>query len=177
MGESEVWGAGVGDSDAGSEQPAHLRRLALVHSLLSAGLDNASAVGRLLTETRAAVDELVRGGEGLPGNELERLRREAGQLRDALASLLVIERARGMLMQEHKISDTDALSRLEQEARRRHQQLRDIAAEMTEAAPRSAGEAPTPPTARSAHGDGDAGRADGALPGKDTQTWRHLPPT
>ena len=135
-------------------------RLDLIEQLLSAIEGNASAIQRLVSQTRAETAAMLNGDEGSSrSDEIERLRHEAEQLREALASLVTIERAKGILMQQQGISDTEAWALLEAESRRRNRTVRDVAANLAHAVPRRDREAAAPPVGAPVQ-IGPEGRAD-----------------
>ena len=111
-------------------------RLRLVDSLLTAAGDNLSSLHRLLTEVRTEV-ELVRRDEEdrSRDEEIRALRREVEQLREGMASRAVIERAKGILMQGHGISEARSFELLNELSQRRHRKLRDVAADVVDGAP------------------------------------------
>ena len=59
------------------------------------------------------------------------LQREVGQLREALVSRAVVERAKGMLMQAHGMSEDQSFQLLTAVSQAHQQKVRDVAAELT----------------------------------------------
>ena len=110
--------------------PVH-DRLRLTESLLRAIEDSVSSLQRLLSEVHKEVDVALRDAAdwARPG-EVSALRLEIEQLREGMASRAVIERAKGMLMQAHELSESQAFDLLSELSQRRHRKVRDVAAEV-----------------------------------------------
>ena len=115
-----------------SERPDPAARLRLVDSLLAAAGDSSSALQRLLTETALVVQEARREVAASRDEEVQALRREVEQLREGLASRAVIERAKGMLMQAHDLTESQSFELLTQLSHSRHRKLRDVAADVVD---------------------------------------------
>ncbi len=64
---------------------------------------------------------------------LEAARRENGDLRDALETRKLVERAKGVLAQRFQLSEADAFRRLQKTARDRSQPLKQVAQEIVRA--------------------------------------------
>jgi two-component system, response regulator PdtaR len=64
---------------------------------------------------------------------LEAAQRENGDLRDALETRKLVERAKGVLAQRFQLSEADAFRRLQKTARDRSQTLRQVAQEIVRA--------------------------------------------
>ncbi len=64
--------------------------------------------------------------------ETERLVEQVGRLEGALERRAVIERAKGILMERHSISDREAFDRLRAHARSRNRTVVDVASAVTE---------------------------------------------
>jgi len=120
-------------------------RLRLVDSLLAVAGDNLSALQRLLAEVATEVAQL-RGGPGpaARGDEVQALRREVEQLREGMASRAVIERAKGVLMQAHALTEQQAFDLLTELSHDLHRKVRDVAAEVLDGSlsPRPGGARP-----------------------------------
>jgi len=86
---------------------------------------------RMLDEVRREVARLLEQETDVARDEeVAALRREVAQLREALASRTVIERAKGFLMHERGIDEGQAFDRLNDLAQRHRRKLRDVAAEI-----------------------------------------------
>jgi hypothetical protein len=111
-------------------------RLRLVEALLRAVEESLSPMQRLLAQIHREVDQALDAGtaDG-PDTELTALRREVEQLREGLATRGVIERAKGMLMSRHEISEGQAFELLSHMSQRSRRKLRDVAAEVAGATP------------------------------------------
>jgi hypothetical protein len=106
-------------------------RLRLVESLLTAVGDSLSALQRLLSEVHNEVDLARREEEeSSRDGEIQALRREVEQLREGMISRAVIERAKGILMQTHSLSESESFDLLNEMSHRRHRKLRDVAADV-----------------------------------------------
>ena len=122
-----------------ADRPSGQSELRLVALLLGAIEDSLSSLQRLLEQVHGEVDALLRddsrssSGGASSGGEGEALRREIDQLRYALISRPTIERAKGALMQRHRISETESFALLNKESQRQGKKLRDVAAEVTKA--------------------------------------------
>lgn len=86
---------------------------------------------RLLSEARKEIEQemnerLMSGRE----NELLALRREVDQLRGGIVSRGTIERAKGMLMQGHGLSEDQAFELMSAVSQREGRKLRDVAADI-----------------------------------------------
>ncbi|MGY1608865.1 MULTISPECIES: ANTAR domain-containing response regulator [unclassified Geodermatophilus] len=87
---------------------------------------------RMLDEVRREVTRLLeQEADAARDEEVAALRREVAQLREALASRAVIERAKGFLMHERGIDEGQAYDRLNDLAQRHRRKVRDVAAEIT----------------------------------------------
>jgi uncharacterized protein YbgA (DUF1722 family) len=86
-------------------------------------------VQRLLAEAQEQID---RHGEieAAREAELSALRREVQQLREGLASRAVIERAKGILMHAHGLTEPGSFDLLSEISQRQRRKLGDIAAEV-----------------------------------------------
>jgi len=65
--------------------------------------------------------------------ELQQLRHQVHSLQDTIEARKVIERAKGILMKRHKLKDQEAYHMLEQRARERGYEVREIAQAIIEA--------------------------------------------
>jgi ANTAR domain-containing protein len=105
--------------------------LRLAQSLLRAVEESVPPIQRLLDEVRREITRLLDQETATDRDgELTALRREVVQLREALSSRVVIERAKGILMQEHGIAEDQAFDRLNDLAQRHRRKVRDLAAEI-----------------------------------------------
>jgi hypothetical protein len=106
-------------------------RLRLVDSLLTAVTDSLSSLQRLLAEVHNEIDQARREeDESSRDAEIHNLRREVEQLREGMNSRAVIERAKGILMQTHAISESESFDVLNDMSHSRHRKLRDVAADV-----------------------------------------------
>jgi regulator of replication initiation timing len=109
-------------------------RLRMSEALLTAMGESLSSVQRLLTETRAEIAAIRQEEEDSPLEEERRaLRREVDQLREALASRAVIERAKGILMHTHAVSEAQSFELLNELSKKQQRKVRDVAAEVADA--------------------------------------------
>jgi hypothetical protein len=162
------------DSDAAQEGAADaVEQADRIQALVKAMGDMISSlatvnlqVGR---EVTAALDKQPTP-RTVEDGELDRLRRENAQLRDALEGRGVIERAKGMLMVSRRCDEDVAFQILVAVSRRQRRRVREVAAEvvlsggaLTESAPRPGG--PVPGTvARLNPGAGGRDRTAGSHP-------------
>jgi hypothetical protein len=113
-------------------------RLRLVDSLLSAVGDSLSSLQRLLSEVHNEIDLARREEEeSSRDDEIQALRREVEQLREGMTSRAVIERAKGILMQTHSLSESESFDLLNEMSHRRHRKLRDVAVDVATGAQNS----------------------------------------
>lgn len=106
-------------------------RLRLTDSMLRAVEESVASLQRLLSEVRREVDRaLSDAAEWERHEELHALRQEMEQLREGFNSRAVIERAKGILMQGHALSEAQAFDFLNELSQRRHRKLRDVAADV-----------------------------------------------
>ena len=118
-----------------SRPPAH-DHLRLAESLLRAVEDSVSSLQRLLREVHQEIDFLLRDvPESEQHQEVSSLRQEVEQLREGLVSRAVIERAKGIIMQAHAVSECQAFDLLNELSQRQHRKLRDIAADVVNGQP------------------------------------------
>jgi hypothetical protein len=106
-------------------------RLRLVESLLRAVEDSMSPLQRLVSEVHKEIglalhEEMKSGRE----EELSALRREVDQLREGMVSRAAIERAKGMLMQGHGLTESQSFDLLGEMSQRYRRKLRDVAADI-----------------------------------------------
>ena len=107
-------------------------RLRLAESLLRAVTDSITPLQRLLAEVHKEITlALQEEIESRRDEELSGLRREVNQLRDAMVSRAVIERAKGILMQGQGLTESESFELLNEISQRQHRKLRDIAADVT----------------------------------------------
>jgi hypothetical protein len=106
-------------------------RLRLARSLLQAVEESISPLQRLLAEAQEELGLALQGeAESARDAELDALRREVQQLRDGLVSRAVIERAKGILMHAHGLTEQEAFDLLNVISQRQRRKLRDIAADI-----------------------------------------------
>jgi|tagenome__1003787_1003787.scaffolds.fasta_scaffold20747802_2 hypothetical protein len=106
-------------------------RLRLADSLLVAIEGSLSSLQRLLTEVHKEITLSLRDEiEASRDEVISALRREVDQLREGMASRAVIERAKGILMQMHSVSEAESYALLNETSQRRHRKLRDVAADV-----------------------------------------------
>ena len=148
--------------------PVH-DRLRLTESLLRAIEDSVSSLQRLLSEVHKEVDVALReAGEWAGPAELSTLRVEIEQLREGMSSRAVIERAKGMLMQAHELSESQAFDLLSDLSQRRHRKLRDVAADVVSGI--------VSPRVGAADAEVAAGRLDGTGPQQEVPVGRPRTP-
>ena len=117
----------MGDTDR-SDLAARLR---LVDSLLTVATDIASSLQRVLSEVHNELAPARREEEAHPRDaEIAELRREVAQLREGMASRAVIERAKGLLMRGHGVTEAESFALLTELSQRTHRKLRDVAADL-----------------------------------------------
>ena len=110
-------------------------RLRLVDSLLTAATDIMSSLQRVLAEVHNELEPARREEEAHPRDaEIAELRREVGQLREGMASRAVIERAKGVLMRGHGVTEAESFALLTELSQRTHRKLRDVAADLLDGA-------------------------------------------
>ncbi|MGY1727079.1 ANTAR domain-containing response regulator [Geodermatophilus sp. SYSU D01062] len=106
--------------------------LHLAENLLYAIEESVQPTQRLLAEVRQTITRLLEQEVAADRTgEVAALRREVAQLREALASRPVIERAKGILMHEYGINEDQAFERLNELAQRHRRKVRDVAGEIT----------------------------------------------
>jgi hypothetical protein len=111
-------------------------RLRLVDSLLTAVGDSLTSLQRLLSEVHNEIAQARREeDESSRDDEIQALRREVEQLREGMTSRAVIERAKGILMQTHALSESESFDLLNEMSQRRHRKLRDVAADVATGSP------------------------------------------
>jgi hypothetical protein len=111
-------------------------RLRLVDSLLTVATDMVSSLQRVLTEVHHELGPVRREEEAHPRDaEIADLRREVAQLREGLASRAVIERAKGVLMHGHGVTEAESFTLLTELSQRTHRKVRDVAADLLDGAP------------------------------------------
>jgi hypothetical protein len=112
------------------------QRLRLVDSLLTAATDILSSLQRVLTEVHNELGPARREEEEHPRDtEIADLRREVAQLREGMATRAVIERAKGVLMRGHGVSEAESFTLLTDMSQRTHRKVRDVAADLLEGTP------------------------------------------
>jgi hypothetical protein len=157
----------------GEAMRPHLQdRLRLAESLLRAVEDSLSGLQRLLSEVHKEVGLGLREEiESAREQELSDLRREVTQLREAMVSRAVIERAKGILMQGQGLTEAQSFNVLNEMSQRHRRKLRDIAADVASGTlthhlavvpPAGAPPEPTLPEARRRARGPDAGEPDRA---------------
>jgi hypothetical protein len=116
----------------GEAMRPHLQdRLRLAESLLRAVEDSLSGLQRLLSEVHKEVGLGLREEiESAREQEISDLRREVTQLREAMVSRAVIERAKGILMQGQGLTESQSFNVLNEMSQRHRRKLRDIAADV-----------------------------------------------
>lgn len=129
-----------------AEPRSHVHeRLRTTEAVLAAMHDSLSSVQRLLAEARAEIASIRQEVDSPTGEERRALRREVDQLREALASRGVIERAKGILMHTYAISEAQSFDLLNDMSKRRQRKVREVAAEVV-------GATPAPGTAHTSNG-------------------------
>jgi hypothetical protein len=124
--------AAMGDTDR-TDLAARLR---LVDSLLTAATDIMSSLQRVLAEVHNELGPARREEEAHPRDaEIAELRREVEQLREGMASRAVIERAKGVLMRGHGVSEAESFALLTDLSQRTHRKVRDVAADLLVGSP------------------------------------------
>ncbi|MGY1594273.1 ANTAR domain-containing response regulator [Geodermatophilus sp. SYSU D00708] len=111
--------------------PSLQDRLQLAESLLRAIEEGVLPLQRLLSEVRKEVQRALR--EELASSrdeEVSALRREVDQLREGMTSRAAIERAKGILMQCHGISESQSFDLLNEMSHRQRRKLRELAADI-----------------------------------------------
>ena len=150
-------------------------RLRLAESLLSAVVDSLAPLQRLLSEAHREIDRALREEEeSARDEELRALRLEVDQLRGGLVTRGAIERAKGILMQSHGISESQAFELLNEMSQRQRRKLRDVASELADGSPDShpavacPGIAPadTPPSHAAQGTARGSGRGESSVNGK-----------
>ena len=122
----------MGDTDR-SDLAARLR---LVDSLVTAAGDIISSLQRLLAEVHNELEPARLEEAAHPRDaEIAELRREVGQLREGMASRAVIERAKGVLMRGHGVTEAESFELLTDLSQRTHRKVRDVAADLLDGAP------------------------------------------
>ena len=105
----------------------------------------------LLEQDRS--EQHSQGSAPTAGAELEALREENGQLRDAMAGRGIIEQAKGIVMVESGCGAEDAFRLLVDRSRKERRKVRDIAQEIVSAASnQNRGAAAVQPGAATGHG-------------------------
>jgi hypothetical protein len=108
-------------------------RLRMAESLLRAVMDSVAPLQRLLAEAHKELGlALAKELESADQAELTALRREVEQLRDGMASRAIIERAKGILMHGHGLTEPESFELLTEMSQQQKRKLRDIAAEVTD---------------------------------------------
>ncbi|NEK95663.1 ANTAR domain-containing protein [Modestobacter muralis] len=131
-------------------------RLRHVDSLLTAATDMLSSLHRVLAEVHRELGPARREEEERPRDaEIAQLRHEVEQLREGMASRAVIERAKGVIMRGHGVSEAESFALLTDLSQRTHRKVRDVAADLLDGPPdlQLVGSRPeTVPAARSRNG-------------------------
>jgi hypothetical protein len=111
--------------------PSLRDRLQLAESLLRAVEDSVPPLQRLLAEVRREVERALHEEVASSRDqEIRALRREVDQLREGMTSRAAIERAKGILMQSHGISESESFDLLNEMSQRRRRKVRDLAADI-----------------------------------------------
>lgn len=143
-------------------RPPLEERLRRIDLLLAALADSLSLMQRLLSQVSNEIGVTLREeASSSRDDEIRALRREVTQLQEAMGARAVIERAKGILMQTHKLSEAESFTFLDKLSQRGHRKLREVAAEIANGAavPRLATvnvQEPSPGRSPSDDGDGSA---------------------
>ncbi len=179
MDRSQLWSCSCSwGTVTGMGEPVRLNlqdRLRLAESLLRAVEDSLTPLQRLLSEVHREIDRALREEEKSPRDEeICALRREVEQLRDGLTSRGAIERAKGILMHSHGVSESQAFDLLNEMSQRQRRKLRDLAGEIAEGVLNLRSVVVRPDTVPAHASPGDApqepprgdGRSEGSAPSR-----------